>query len=96
MVVREKGCLVAFILIIYAYLSQNKMWKMSQRFLFHLLKYKESGQIKVEIEEIHVVSARNDLSYLSCYIKIAVKLTFLWSFVYLVLINFNFFPDLSI
>lgn len=35
----EEGCLVAFIYIVYEYLPDNKMWKKSQRFLFHFLMY---------------------------------------------------------
>ena len=52
------------------------MWKMHQRFLFYLLKYEKYSQVKVEIEEMHVVSAKNIFFYLSSYIKIAVKLIF--------------------
>lgn len=50
---------------------------MHQRFLFYLLNCEKYSQIKAEIEEIHVVSAKNILFYLSSYIKIAIKMTFL-------------------
>lgn len=63
--------------------SKNKMWKTSQRFLFHLLMYQILVKAKLKWKKINLVLAKN-VSFLLLlvfflpilYIKIAIKTLF--------------------